>query len=77
MQDFNYVFSSCFEITVELSCCKYPKASQLQTEWLNNRHSLVAYMRSVHMGVKGLVTDRESGRGIAGVRVSVAGSTTT
>ena len=47
MQDYNYLHSNCFEITVELSCCKYPLASQLATEWDNNRESLLAYMEMV------------------------------
>ena len=37
MEDFNYIHSNCFEITMELSCCKYPKAKQLQKEWELNK----------------------------------------
>ncbi len=73
MQDFNYVFSNCFEITVELSCCKYPNASTLQTEWLANRQSLISYMQSVHLGVKGFVTDQQSNEAVPRARVTVIG----
>ena len=52
MQDFNYVFTNCFELTVELSCCKFPPASELAKEWYKNKRSLIEYMKLVHMGVK-------------------------
>ncbi len=46
-QDYNYLRSNAFEITVELSCCKYPPASSLGNEWLNNKQSLLAYLEKV------------------------------
>lgn len=47
MQDYNYVWADCFEITLELSCCKYPMASQLQQEWEYNRESLLTFIEKV------------------------------
>jgi hypothetical protein len=57
MQDFNYLHSNCFEITIELSCCKFPKANTLLTEWSNNKESLYKYIEATHIGIKGIVKD--------------------
>lgn len=55
MQDFNYVHSNCFEVTFELSCCKFPNASVLSMEWNNNKESLLSFIEAAHMGVKGMM----------------------
>ena len=74
MQDFNYMYSNCMEITVELSCCKYPRATQLADEWRNNRRALLDYMEQVHTGVKGFVLAAgDDASGIANAVISVAG----
>ena len=52
MEDFNYMHSNCFEITMELSCCKYPKASELQKEWQLNKESLLLFMEATHGNVE-------------------------
>ena len=47
MQDFNYIFTNDFEVTMELSCCKYPKSYYLNKEWERNKASLLEYMKQV------------------------------
>ncbi|XP_076849859.1 carboxypeptidase M [Brachyhypopomus gauderio] len=57
MQDYNYVWGQCLEITLELSCCKFPPESDLQDLWEANKPALLAYMQQVHLGLKGQVLD--------------------
>lgn len=57
MQDFNYIFSNDMEITLELSCCKFPSKYYLNREWERNKESMVKYLQQVHRGVKGVVYD--------------------
>jgi len=64
MEDFNYVHSNCFEITMELTCCKYPSASTLPKEWDLNKESMLQYMEATHLGIRGQVVDDESGQPI-------------
>ena len=58
LQDFNYLFSNCFEITLELSCCKYPTEKNLKPQWESNKNSLIKYLLKVHQGIKGYVKDK-------------------
>ncbi|XP_032894037.1 carboxypeptidase M [Amblyraja radiata] len=55
MQDYNYVVGQCFELTIELSCCKNPPASALETFWNESHISLLNFFQTVHLGVKGQV----------------------
>ena len=53
MQDYNYRYTNCFEITIELSCIKFPPAEQLQQLWADNKQSLIKFIQRTHMGIKG------------------------
>ena len=72
MQDFNYLFSNCMEITVELSCAKTPPADTLQSEWETNREPLLAYLEASREAARGIVTNKD-GQAASKAVVKVSG----
>ncbi|CAN9509663.1 unnamed protein product [Ophioblennius macclurei] len=72
MQDFNYLHTNCFEVTVELGCEKFPPEEELFIGWHENQEALISYIEAAHRGIKGIVKDEE-GNGIKGARISVRG----
>ena len=75
MQDFNYLASNCFEITLELGCDKFPPASDLKKYWHNNSEALYNFMWQTHNGIKGVITDADSGEPISGAQIHVTNIT--
>ncbi|KAL7849828.1 hypothetical protein SRHO_G00191770 [Serrasalmus rhombeus] len=71
MNDFSYLHTNCFEVTIELSCDKFPHASELPIEWENNKESLLIYMEQVHRGIKGVIRDKDTEAGIADAIIKV------
>ena len=59
MQDWNYLHTNDFEITLELGCYKYPPHAQLAQYWQDNREALLAFIERVHTGIKGFVLSEE------------------
>ncbi|KAG8547275.1 hypothetical protein GDO81_028697 [Engystomops pustulosus] len=73
MNDFSYLHTNCFEITIELSCDKFPHETELPTEWENNKESLLLYMEQVHRGIKGVVRDKDTNQGVPEAVIVVDG----
>ncbi|KAF6038138.1 hypothetical protein EB796_003558 [Bugula neritina] len=58
MQDYNYVWGGCMDLTLEIGCCKHPPYSHIERYWLDNKLAMIEYLRKVDLGVKGIVTDK-------------------
>ncbi len=57
MQDWNYGFTDCMDITGEIGNNKWPPASTLPSYWSQIKESLLAFMEFVQRGVHGQVTN--------------------
>lgn len=47
LNDFSYLHTNCFELSIYVGCDKYPHESELPEEWENNRESLIVFMEQV------------------------------
>ena len=72
MQDWNYLHSNCFEILIEMACCKFPRGTELQGLFEEHYYSLFAFATQVHMGAKGFVVD-EKKKPLIGAKITVEG----
>ena len=61
MQDWNYRYHNCLDITLEVSVSKWPDYSTIPEFWSDNRESMFWYMFSAHRGIYGTVTDLATG----------------
>uniref|UniRef100_A0A7N6BWS8 Adipocyte enhancer-binding protein 1 n=1 Tax=Anabas testudineus TaxID=64144 RepID=A0A7N6BWS8_ANATE len=72
MNDFSYLHTNCFELSIFLGCDKFPHESELPLEWESNREALLAFIEQVHRGIKGVVKDTE-GNPLVNATISVEG----
>ena len=72
MQDYNYLHSNCFEITIEQGCTKFPYSDKLEDTWNENKRPLINFIHEVHKGVRGFVKDSENNP-IPNAEISVQG----
>lgn len=61
LQDWQYRYLGCNHITVELSNVFKPAEHLLPMGWDLNRESMTVYMEALHIGVRGLITDYDTG----------------
>jgi carboxypeptidase D len=74
MQDWNYRYAGCNEVTIELSSIKTPAEVSLPSFWGDNEESMLSYLEGVHIGIRGIVTDAETGQPVW-AKVLVEGNT--
>ncbi|OTF71080.1 carboxypeptidase D precursor-like protein [Euroglyphus maynei] len=72
MQDWNYIHTNCFELTIEVGCKKYPFSNELESYWQQHQNSLLTLINSTYIGVHGFVNDNH-GQSIDMAIISVDG----
>ncbi|XP_065187718.1 carboxypeptidase D-like [Sycon ciliatum] len=74
MQDYNYVFGNCFEVSVDLGCCRYPVGAQLPLLWESNKGALLALLATVFQNAHGRMVSAEAGRLLSNANITVVGA---
>ena len=72
MQDYNYLHSNNFEITIEMGCYKFPPQNRLQTYWDANKVPLLSIAMEIFKGVKGVVRN-SVGKPVSFATIHVSG----
>ncbi|KAL6213880.1 hypothetical protein ACLB2K_013319 [Fragaria x ananassa] len=67
MQDWNYIYGGCLELTLEISDNKWPPANELLTLWEYNKKSMLDLVATVvQTGVHGRILTSDGGRPLPG-----------
>jgi hypothetical protein len=61
MQDWDYRYMGCNHVTIEVSTTKGPPYTQMPTYWSQNQESMLQYMETIRLGVRGIVTGDDTG----------------
>lgn len=61
MQDWHYRYTGCIDVTIELNEIKRPSPTLIPQFWDENRESMLTYLETVHIGVRGIVTNKTTG----------------
>ena len=64
-QDYMNYYNYCREVTLEISNVKLPPPSELPEFWEYNYRSLLNYIEQSLFGIRGLITDEQTGEAIA------------
>ena len=72
LPDFSYLFTGTLELSVGLSCCKFPTGFQLLDLWALHRPALIKFIRGAARGVRGVVFLPDN-RPAAGAEIAVRG----
>ena len=50
MQDYNYRAAGVMELTLEISCCKFPAAAEIDRIWDENKESMLNFLLQINNG---------------------------
>ncbi|KAJ8940845.1 hypothetical protein NQ318_005291 [Aromia moschata] len=73
MGDYNYAKHGCMELTLEISCCKYPQPKLLPRLWEENKEALLRYCMEANRGVTGKILDSRTRMPIGGANLKIRG----
>jgi len=73
LQDWSYYANSCVDLTIEIDTIQFPPDSVLSQRWIENRNSILFFIRQAGLGIQGLVTDSATGQPLDFVQIDVAG----
>ncbi|MBN2451700.1 MAG: choice-of-anchor D domain-containing protein, partial [Lentisphaeria bacterium] len=72
IQDWQYRYTGCIDLTLEISAVKRPASGTLDSFWDDNREAMLAYVESVQTGLRGVVNGADTGAPLY-ASVAVAG----